>query len=119
MYARTGPIVYLVWWPQERIFKVGYSEHQRWRIFTLRGAELVQLRDFGSALDAARFETDCHHALRKVCRRGFQGRTEAVPLLGCAGAGWMECFAIPGDLMAHELPDFCDAALDILRKGGA
>ena len=39
-YKRTDHTVYVVHWPEPNVFKVGCSERQRWRMFTLRGAEI-------------------------------------------------------------------------------
>lgn len=116
MYKRTRSTVYFVWWPGQRVLKVGYSLFQRWRAFELRGAELLALKEFDNDADAWDSEDLCHQALRAVCRAAFLEGAEATALLGGAGGGWAECFRVPGDLMGCELLAFCDAALDELLE---
>lgn len=112
MYSRTRPTVYLVHWPEINVFKVGYSDFQRYRTFTLRGANLIDTKQFDSIDDGLNFEKACHYALRDGgCSPAFRQASEAVEYLGSEGAGYSECFRLPADLTAPEIPQYIDAML--------
>ena len=116
MYSRTKPTVYAVYWPEINVFKVGFSEHQRWRMFVLRGAKILGLLDnFDSFSQALNFEDACHLALWPTCRPGFSSAKEAAPYLGASGGGYVECFRVPGDLMPSEILLFIDTQLEVLH----
>lgn len=110
--------IYFVWWPAARVMKVGYTDQSRWRIFEPRGAEVLLLRQFDSARAALDFESACHEALASACRPAFAGREQAKAseLLGSQGGGWLECFAVPADLMGSELVEFCATAMTCLKE---
>jgi hypothetical protein len=67
MYKRTAPMVYAVHWPEINVFKIGYSDCQRWKLFMNRGANLLSLMEFGSTTEAFDFESACHLALWPSC----------------------------------------------------
>lgn len=105
-YARTKDTVYVVHWPEINVFKVGYSAQQRWRSFVLRGANVLKLMEFDTSTEAFLVEGGCHAALWEVSRSPFQTPLEAAPYLGNGGGGYVECFKVPGDLMASEILEY-------------
>ncbi|AHH20771.1 hypothetical protein NONO_c59950 [Nocardia nova SH22a] len=113
--------VYFVFWPARRVLKIGVTLAQRWTVFTSNGAELLASKKFDRVGDALDFEEACHDALGAVCRLAFANKAAASSsgLLGGSSAGYLECFAVPGDLMRSELTAFCDLALDLAAAGGA
>jgi len=105
--------VYLVHWPEIRVFKVGFaSHHRRWRAFCIRGANLVAVKSFEDHRSGYAFEDACHLSLTKVCRAAFDAPEDARPYLGGQGGGYVECFKVPGDLMESELMAFIDMQLE-------
>lgn len=118
-YARTMPTVYTVYWPHDRIVKVGYSAQTRWRAFQIRGANVLGLKEFQDAGDAFDFEYACQIGLRTVCRRAFNTAEDAVKHLGNGGGGYLECYLLPGDLMQSEVLDFIDSRLAAVHAGTA
>jgi hypothetical protein len=107
--------VYLVYWPQIRVLKVGFaSDKSRWRAFCIRGANLLAVKEFDNSTEGYAFEDACHMALGTVCRRAFNKSEEAVPYLGGRGGGYVECYSVPGDLMESELMEFIDNQLKVL-----
>lgn len=103
-YKATKHTVYIVQWPDQRVVKAGYSLHQRWRAFELRGAVVVDLIEFESHNDAYVFEQLVDAALCAACRkRPFKSAKDAAPLLGTGGGGWMECWALPPGLTPMQI----------------
>lgn len=94
-YQATKHTVYIVQWPALGVVKIGYSLHQRWRAFLIRGAEVVDLVEVDSAADGYALETVVLGAFRQRCAPGFTTPDEADPYLGGRGAGWRECFRLP------------------------
>lgn len=110
------PTVYAVYWPEINVVKVGYSGGRRWRTFTSRGAQLLQLLDdFTTVGDALDFEAVCHLVLEEVCHYAFRSAAEAAPYLGNNGGGHRECFKVPADLLASELLPFINSRLEVLH----
>lgn len=98
MSRKTGHTVYVVCWRESGIVKAGYTEYQRWQVFTHRGAELVArlpFEDVGTALD---FESDIHLELRRIGSPAFATRAESLPYLG-TGGGYLECFRVTDALL--------------------
>lgn len=110
-YKQTDHIVYIVHWPQINVFKVGSSDHQRWRAFALRGAKIIKLTRFDCPSCGYKFEGACHRAIWDVCRPAFGNATEALPYLGGTGGGYRECFRLPGDLSPWEIAPFIESQL--------
>lgn len=94
-YKATKPTVYIVQWPGENLVKVGFSCNQRWRPFVLRGAAVVDLVEFDSAVDAFDFETLVLRGFAKIGSRAFTCADDATPYLGSGGGGWLECYRLP------------------------
>jgi len=116
MYSPTPPTVYAVHWASINVFKFGYSDCQRYRLFLNRRADLLGLFEFDTVTAGLDFETVIDRAADAVCRPGFQTRDDADPYLGCRGAGYLECYRTPADLMAFEvIPYVFSTALSMLR----
>lgn len=112
-YKRTKPTVYTVYWPAINVFKVGFSEHQRWRTFVNFGAQILDLEEFDTTTDGYAYEDACHMVLWPICRPGFDTAAEAMPYLAGQGGGYVECFKVPGDLMPGEIIPFIDSQLEV------
>lgn len=102
-YKATEPTVYVVEWPEIHVVKAGFSCNQRWRSFTLRGAEVVDLVRFPSSMDAFEFESVVLAAFRAQCVAGFPDSDAAEPYLGNRGGGWAECFTLPAGRRAIDI----------------
>ncbi|GAS95493.1 uncharacterized protein RMCC_2459 [Mycolicibacterium canariasense] len=102
-YKRTTHTVYLVHWPEINVFKIGYTEFQRYRAFVVRGANILKLFPFPTSTEAFDLETICHDVLWNLCEGGFDTPQEATPYLGNRGGGYVECFKTPADLMPSEI----------------
>lgn len=104
--------VYAVHWPEINVFKIGFSERQRWKAFVNRGANVIGLLDdFAAGTSGYDFEYACHLVSSEVCRPGFKSAEEAAPYLGGRGGGYMECYRVPGDLMPSEIVGFVNSEL--------
>ena len=115
MYSRTPPTVYAVHWANINVFKFGYSDCQRYRLFLNRGAELLGLFEFGTVTAGLDFETLVDESAMAICRPGFRTRDSADPYLGGRGAGYLECYRTPADLMPSEvIPYVFSNALSML-----
>lgn len=110
------PTVYAVHWTEINVFKIGFSENNRWRSFVNLGANVLGLMEFESVSEGYDFEDACHIALRAVCRPGFDDSSEAICYLGGRGGGYVECYRTPGDLMPMEILDFVDSQLAVLNE---
>jgi hypothetical protein len=119
MYSRTKPTVYAVHWSQINVFKIGFSDCQRWRIFQLRGATLLGLKSFDTVSDGLDFEAVCQDVLSEVCRPVFRTNQAAEPYLGGRGGGYLECFRVPADLMPSEILSFIDFRLEAFVQEAA
>lgn len=103
--------VYIVYWPKNGVFKIGFSALWRWRTFVSRGAEVVELYEFESHRDAFAVETWLQASADQLTDRAFPECTdEARNLLGRNGAGYLECYR--GDL--QMIRDVID---DAIAKG--
>jgi hypothetical protein len=100
-YKRTAHTVYVVYWPEERLLKVGYSERQRWKPFVARGAEVLALKQFSSYDAASFYEHTCHKIMRQVCPRPFTSAHQARQYLGSDGGGYRECYRMLGAMHPH------------------
>lgn len=98
-WARTAPTTYFVAWP-DGVFKVGYSERQRWRRFLLRGARVARLVPFADFRDAFALEEQALAVLRRYAPDAFDMSVAAEGHLGCRGGGWLECVQL--------MPEQCD-----------
>lgn len=88
------PQRYVIGWRDHDVIKVGYTSigRRRYGRFLTRGGELLDLHTSTDALDA---ERHLQQALARYWPAAFGDSTEAVPLLGPRGSGWLECYRIP------------------------
>lgn len=105
-YKEHEPTVYVVSWPEDRIIKVGYSTRQRWRKFVLRGAVVLALYRAQASTEAFDLEVVGDQWLRAHGQHSFTSAADGIEYLGGDGAGYRECFTLPGDqpvtdLLAH------------------
>lgn len=85
--------VYVVYWPKNGVFKVGFSAVWRWKSFILRGADVVELYEFESSSDAFAIEGWLQESADALTDRAFPECTaEARELLGHKGGGYLECY---------------------------
>lgn len=115
-YKRTVDTVYAVYWADDQILKVGYSEYQRWKPFVARGAEVLSLRTFDTYDEASALEQTCHSLLRHVCERAFDSRAEARPYLGGSGGGYLECYRMLGAMHLHHASALLGACSALMQK---
>lgn len=71
---------YVIGWP-EGIIKVGSTSHgrRRWGTFLSRGGTMIDLANYAELGDSLQADN----------------KTQAAHILGSAGAGYLECFAVP------------------------
>jgi hypothetical protein len=110
MSRKTGHHVYVVAWPDALIVKAGYTEYQRWQVFTYRGAEIVSLTLFEDFDEAFAYEAALYAFLRGVGTLAFESREESKPFLG-GGGGYLECFRLPTLGMLQALPQAMPRAM--------
>lgn len=94
-YKETAPTTYVVFWPESRVIKAGYSAFQRWRKFVIQGAQVVKLVEFPSCTEAFALESRIMEKLRSDYEYAFDTLDESRGLLGPDGGGWCECFQLP------------------------
>ena len=116
-YKQTRPTVYVVHWPAIDVFKVGCTERQRWRMYLLRGAQLIALHEFDSVSAAYGYEGQCHRLLESLCSPGFGSTADAEPYVGVRGDGYLECYQLPTDVPAIEIAALIAAELDTQASG--
>lgn len=103
-YKRTQATVYIVYWPDIRVVKAGYSYNQRWRAFERRGAVIVDLVPCEDWRDAFALEHLVDRALQRACRkRPFRSAEEATPYLGNRGGGYLECWHLPAGVSPMDI----------------
>jgi hypothetical protein len=84
--------VYVVYWPEIQMVKVGATCKRRWRGFVARGAQVVGLIECEPGAAMYHVEADLRSAISHlVARTGFADKSDARPYLGTSGAGYMEC----------------------------
>lgn len=103
MKPKLKHFVYLVHWPEINVMKAGYTAFNRWRVFTARGAVMVDLIEFDNSSDAFEFEDLVHRGMARRGPQAFTCATDAVPWLGAGGGGYLECYRLPDGLTPMEL----------------
>lgn len=96
-----APTVYTVAWDDDGILKVGFSSHRRWRAFEKLGGRVVRLEECATAVEGYYYEAGLHACFADLFPRAFRNRAAAVPYLGGDGAGWAECYEVPGRILVH------------------
>ena len=108
--------VYVVWWRQPDIIKVGYTNQSRWRVFEPRGADVLALWQFPNALDALDFESFCHRELEALLPLAFADKTEAKESrLVPGGCGHMECYQLGDEWTATDVLEYLSAHLVVVE----
>ena len=102
-----SPQRYLVGWP-DGIVKVGSTDNgrKRWGPFLRRGAEMLDLANYGKDGSEMHAELWLQAQLRSRFSRAFASKPEAAPYLGSRGAGYLECYSIP----VSRWPEIVDLA---------
>lgn len=98
MSAIRPEFVYLVYWPDQRIVKVGVTAGSRWLLFVRRGARVAAVTPFDSTTDALDYEGRVLDYLDIQGKEAFASPLEAGPYLGLHGSGWRECRRFDADL---------------------
>lgn len=110
-----SPQVYVAWWPQHSVVKVGVTVRKRWRTFEIRGAQMVLIVDCDSWRTSDGIESDVHAILRRSLPRAFAAKCElSESLLATHSRGYLECYhtddvhvvlnVVVGIASAHGIP---------------
>lgn len=88
------PHVYVIYWPDYAILKIGISETWRWRAWHRRGAVDVAATDTCCMEHARAIEQWMLKRLAKYGARAFQSQEDARLLLGRHKGGYTECYRL-------------------------
>ena len=92
---KRTPMTYVVRWGN--VWKAGFATSaQRPRSFELRGAEVINVTHYESGLDALGAERLLENWLSHLGHPAFSCKADAIPYLGCQGAGYTECYCLCG-----------------------
>ena len=96
MKMRRGA-VYIVWWPNSGIFKVGAGNHRSGWFENHTGAAKVWTHSTPTWIAAHNYEALIHQAVKRHYRSAFGSGDECERTLGFRD-GWTECYRL------HSLP---------------
>lgn len=87
---------YIVGWPDHGVVKVGTTSigRRRYGLFLARGGTMIHNQAFPPGMHSFSSESRIERILAAAGPRAFADKTEAAPLLGNRGAGYLECYRI-------------------------
>ena len=106
--------IYVVWWRERNILKVGYTDQSRWRIFEPRGAVVLALWQFPTFMGALDFESFCHRQLESFLPPAFADKAEAkTSRLVPGGCGHLECYQLTDEWTATDVLEYLRSHLTL------
>lgn len=111
--------VYLVYWEQEGICKLGCSYvPDRWRRMVRDGATLIHVEPFHDGSAAYEYEGICHDQMRSRWPLAFASKDAALAFLP-AGGGYLECYRMTPDDVLFAWQALEGAGADMLAEAMA